>query len=81
MARDPLDCQGNRSLTYKNADGEEVSIEELEQYAEFFELLKSVQDPVSILMMCEEQDAVEGRAPGTTLEMYRLEIRMATTRR
>ena len=78
---DPLDNQGNRGLTFKNEDGEQVSIEELGQYAEFFESLKPVQDPVSILMLCEEQDEIEGRPPGTTLEMYRLELRMATTRR
>lgn len=82
MARDPLDHPGNRSLTYKDPNnGDDISIEDLPQYAEFFEILREVQDPVALLMMCEEQDESESRVPGTTLAMYHLELRMATTRR
>jgi hypothetical protein len=80
VARDPLDHPGNRGLT-SFLDGSEVSIEDLPQYTEFFEILREIQDPVALLMMCEEQDESEGRTPGTTLAMFRLEICMATTRR
>lgn len=37
---------------------------------EWLESLHDTDDPVAIIMRCEETDAEEGREPGTTLELY-----------
>jgi hypothetical protein len=74
MAFDPIDAPGNTRLTYEK-DGETRSIEEIPDLAEFFELLRPVQDPLAILSFCEMRDEEEGWPKGTALEYYLQEIR------
>lgn len=80
MAADVLDVAPLTSLTRTIVDDEgqrEVCIEELAGYAEFFDLIRPVQDPMVILSMCEDQDRDEGLPPGTSIELYRFYLSIA----